>query len=165
MSLRLADPMSELRRRAVAHHEAGHSVAALVLGATVDHVTIDPARLRGSGWDGVTWFTAPQDPNQQAMITLAGPVSEEMFLHSISTVTPTPDGGMFVYGPQLPPTACAERERALLVDPAGRAEMVLRVLALLAEHEEQVACVAHALLEQGTLTGDDLPGPGAEVHR
>ena len=71
--------MPELR---TAYHEAGHCVMAVMLGAIVEVATVDPDRDdRQQRWGDVQIrWNSSQNWRSQALVALAGPAAEAVFL-------------------------------------------------------------------------------------
>jgi ATP-dependent Zn protease len=70
----------------VAYHESGHAVIAHLLGVAIDYATIVPnGTIAGQVRYTITLDKLP--PSQQVMITLAGPIAEDMVTASPRFVT------------------------------------------------------------------------------
>ena len=64
-----------------AWHEAGHALAAHLLGGVVREVTLESERDESEGHVAVEWSSAPahESAMRSAMVALAGPVAELVF--------------------------------------------------------------------------------------
>ena len=155
-------------RTRTAYHEAGHAVAAVLLGIGVSSITIVPdVREMSSGMTEYrdTLDTTDTDRvDRYAVAFLAGPVAEARFtpepidweakddyIDAVGCVAGITDRMTLVWGD---PTDLREA-----IERAG-AEERMRGLVELAEglvekHWTQVETVAHALLEANTLEGDE----------
>ena len=134
----------------VAYHEAGHAVIAHYLGIAIDYATIEPeANIAGQVRYTINLDKLP--PSQQVMITLAGPIAEDM-------VTTTP---RFVTFDDLMTYSTSDGQGVLRVinkykdqvDMDGHYEVATY---LLNKHRSAVEAVAQALLDEGKLLGEKL---------
>ncbi|MDM8519877.1 hypothetical protein QUF64_07500 [Anaerolineales bacterium HSG6] len=134
----------------VAYHEAGHAVIAHYLGIAIDYATIEPNK----NIVGQVRYTISLDklpPSQQVMITLAGPIAEDM-------VTASP---RFVTFEDLMTYSASDGHGVLRVinkyqdqvDMDGHYEVATY---LLNKYRPAVEAVAQALLDEGKLLGENL---------
>jgi hypothetical protein len=153
------DPVidAQLERGGVAYHEAGHAVAVLHYGGTIERVTINPAlaaRLAGrveavgacghrtlasTRWTkGYRLVTGP-DPFQQAVVSLAGPGAHRLYNPDYTPPSDHPD--------LLEAAALAqEAERPFDVMAAATSRLLL-------QHWPALRRIAEQLLVHDTLPG------------
>ncbi|MGZ4604187.1 MAG: ATP-dependent metallopeptidase FtsH/Yme1/Tma family protein, partial [Kineosporiaceae bacterium] len=164
--------VTEHDRRVTAWHEAGHTVAALLLPDADDpvQVTIVPRGPAG----GVTWMSGNDDiflprrkAHAQLVVALAGRAAEEALLDGEYTQGASGDlqsatdlayrmatqYGMTRLGYQVRhPQHAASNEAVSAVVEELLADAHKEATALLASHRALLAAVAEALLEEETLT-------------
>lgn len=141
---------SMLTREEVAYHEAGHAVMGYLLGVGIDYATIEPNNeVAGRVSYVVSLDKLP--PSQQVMITLAGPIAEDM-------VTATPRFATFddlMYhseGDGRGVLQVINRYRDE-VDVPGHYKVAKY---LLKKHRRAVEVVAQELLTQDRLSGERI---------
>jgi cell division protease FtsH len=160
---------TERDRRVTAWHEAGHSVAALVLEHACDPVSVSIVPRGPAG--GVTWMSGTDDQlftraeaDATMVVQLAGRAGEERLLGGDCTQGASSDVrqatalaralvadyGMSELGP-APSARQVERATSELV-----AESLARARRLVADHGAAVDAVAEALLERESLTAAEL---------
>ncbi len=134
----------------VAYHEAGHAVIGQLLGVRIDHVTIVPNdKIAGQVVYTVSFDKLP--PSQQVMISIAGPIAEDM-------VTKTPRFATFEDllsfsesdGRGVLKTIVRYRNE---VDVPGHYRVATY---LLNKHRHSIDEVAKALLAKQKLTGEEV---------
>ena len=137
-------------REAIAYHEAGHAVIAVLLGLYLDRTAMIMRNAGGTtrGYSIIGYPPTPIGVRKQAQSLLAGPLAEEH--HRDAT----------------PGLWCTDLDRQLTLELAPlyrqrRGEMFkwyyelqAQTAQFLAGHWGLVRAVAIALLERGTLTGD-----------
>jgi hypothetical protein len=154
----------------IAFHEAGHAVAALVLGLPVAHVRLGPLRRGGRG-AAVTFSAAPQwflvaferwrrvrplTPARRRYIraqivnSLAGRAAECMHLGASGREPPRSFAGSYDWDAVLRGQFMAGRARWCPSSLRGEAERLVR------EHWGAVVAVARALLDRRMLSGTEL---------
>jgi hypothetical protein len=138
---------ASLRERTCVH-EAGHCVAALVLGVPIISVSID----NGTPHMHLARYRAPHDCGLETVVTLclSGPAAEELFFGSIE------DGGDLAdyemareYLSRSISPLRAAAEFGSLRDSAQR-------LVRSAWAQQRIRVLADALLRGGTLSGEEI---------
>jgi hypothetical protein len=140
-------------------HEAGHAVAAVLLGLPLIKVTLEPDYERG--WRGVTTIHDPskthvwkriteQELREYAVFCLAGSVAEALFFPAEHT---------FTDGERLGVVICEDDVHALrpIVDDEWLSRASALAGSFVLQHRDLILRVARALDETTTLSG-------AEVH-
>lgn len=141
---------SMLTRQEVAYHEAGHAVMGHLLGVGIDYATIEPNNeIAGRVSYVVSLDKLP--PSQQVMITLAGPIAEDM-------VTSTPRFATF---DDLMYHSEGDGQGVLQVINRYRDEVDLPghykvARYLLEKHRRVIELVAQELLTQDRLSGERI---------
>jgi len=141
---------SMVTKQEVAYHEAGHAVVGHLLGIPIDYATIIP-QYNVAGQVSYTINLGKLPPSQQVMITLAGPIAEDM-------VTTSPRFQSFedlMYHSESDGRgvlAIIERHQHEVDIPAHYDVAKY----LLTKHRQAVERVASALLKHGQLPGEDV---------
>jgi hypothetical protein len=139
-------------RERAAYHEAGHCAAAIAFGIPIVHVSIEAEA--GHLWRG--HYRERADLALECIVTLclAGPAAEEFFVGPINDGSDRADYEMARYylARQFGPLH-VEAEIVRLRDAAER-------LVRTAWAEQRIRLVADALLQHGTLTGEEICGLG-----
>ena len=171
--------VSERDRRIVAWHEAGHAVAALLIDEAADPVQVSIVPRGGAG--GVTWMEGGEhdlltrsQAHAQLAVAMAGRAAEELLLDGdhtqgahgdleMSTGLATAMVARYGMGERM---ISRSDERLMMNGPVGQevdrevAEIIENALAtartLLVEHRTLLAMVAEELLEEETLSLEDL---------
>jgi hypothetical protein len=135
-----------------AYHEAGHCAAALAFGIPIIHVTIDadiPHLHRGR-------YRAQHAAGLECMVTLclAGPAAEAYFCGSID------DGGDRIDIDMARQHVARRFEPLRIATEIARLRDAAERLVRTAWAEQRIRLVAEALLERGTLTGEEICGVG-----
>jgi hypothetical protein len=164
---------------AVAHHEAAHAIVQLILGRSVWGVKIDPAHLSGS-----MFAVDPSEPSGSddprtteqlcADLRSAGPPSKDftdwagdqvvmLMSGAVSQMREFPNSHVSGW--------CSDLRRiellsGILDDPEEfKTQQLARTVALVEAHRRAIGAVAAALLDQQSLSGDQvrqlMAGPGA----
>jgi hypothetical protein len=125
----------------MAHHEAGHAVAALALGIPFTNVTLSGVRVKPSAFD----LTNPYDIERDAMFTLAGE-SAEACVHEDAGHTSDDDQRHFE-------ELCVDRHPENQERRAGwRLEMHRKTDVLVQQHWSSIELLAAYLLRNGSLS-------------
>lgn len=147
-------------RDAVAHHEAGHAVAAYVLGLTVDRVTIQPegdaaghvVHEYGCNMNEIIY---EEDPDRQwaleraAIISLAGEIAQRRF--RAESVEEWHGGADRLHVHHLLDNLAGETDQELR--DAWWHLLVLRAERLVAQHWLAIEWLAAVLLKQTVIEG------------
>jgi hypothetical protein len=130
-----------------AYHEGGHCAACIVFGIPIISVSItgDVPHMLRSRWhapDGIIGVEA------MTTLCLAGPAAEEFFCGKI-------EDGSDRIDYQMARGYLARRFDPLRVElEIGRARAGARRLII--DQEQRIRAIANALLQHGTLTGDEI---------
>jgi hypothetical protein len=144
-------------RQRTAFHEAGHCTAAIILGIPIIRVTIEndnPHLYRSR-------YSAQLDIGTERLVTmcLSGPASEKFFCGSIENGADRIDIEM------------ARRYLSRRFDPWRIVAEIARLgdaaerLVRTAWVEQRIRVIADALLQYGTLSGEDICGVGDDPKR
>lgn len=137
-------------REEVAYHEAGHAVLGHLLGIHIDHATIIP-KEHIAGQVSYSINLAKLPPSQQVMITLAGPIAEDLVTKSPRFET---FEDLMVHSASDARGVLAVIERYQNeVDVPGHYEVARY---LLNKHRPAINAVAEALLKHGQIPGETV---------
>ncbi|SRR5260370_40927090 len=148
-------PIDAGQLRVNAYHEAGHAVLGMRVGPGVEIVTIDPQRVKeltGKEFPGYTRYreSGPAKADIVLCLTASGLTSEAMFVSGGVVSSKEDDIGRLIemLENQLGLRG-SEKERELV-----RIRLMTQQLVL--ENRAAIEAVANALMEEKTLTGEDL---------